>query len=159
AGSGGGGGGLPLAGQIERRLSRYADARKTFEQVVEKWPGPDSLRARLELGLTALDVGDKARAEPLLDRFYQDYNAGRIDKNDAQQMMCVAIAARALEAFQDANKTFQKAARIDPRNEEVQLEWARTFLERYAVGEAEVSLKEALRLDGRDPDAHALMAR
>ena len=155
----GGAAGLTLAGQIERRLSRYAEARKTFEQVAEKWPGPDSLRARLELGLVALEVGDKARAEPLLDRFYQDYNGGRIDKNDAQQMLYVAMAARALESFQDANKTFQKAARIDPKNEEIQLEWARTFLERYAVGEAEVSVKEALRIDAKDPDAHALMAR
>jgi tetratricopeptide (TPR) repeat protein len=155
----GGAAGLTLAGEIERRLSRYADAKKTFEQVAEKWPGPESLRARLELGLVALDVGDKNGAEPVLDRFYQDYNGGRIDKNDAQQMMYVAIAARALESFQDANKTFQKAARLDGRNAEIQLEWARTFLERYAVGEAEVSVKEALRLDAKDPDALALLAR
>src|SRR5262245_49105335 len=157
--SAGGPAGLTLAGQIERQLGRYDAARRTLEAVVQRFPDASSLRARLELGLTALDTGDRDRATELLDHFYQDYNAGRIDKNDPRQLLAVAIAARALEGFQDANRTFQKAARLDPKSVEIQLEWARTFLERYAVGEAEVSVHEALKLDPHDPDAHALMAR
>src|SRR5207245_4737074 len=80
----GGAAGLTLVGQIERQLGRFADAKQTFEEVAKRWPDAGSLRARLELGLTALDVGDKDRATALLDRFYQDYNGGRIDKNDPQ---------------------------------------------------------------------------
>ncbi|HJZ88088.1 MAG TPA: tetratricopeptide repeat protein [Polyangia bacterium] len=155
----GGPAGLTLAGEIERRLARYADARRTLEQVATRWPDAASQRARLFLGLLALDVGEKERATELLDRFYQDYNAGRIDKSSAEQLLYVALAARALEGYQDANRTFQKAAKLDPKNVEIQLEWARTFLERYAVGEAEISVQDALKLDPHDPDAHALLAR
>jgi tetratricopeptide (TPR) repeat protein len=155
----GGAAGLTLVGEIQRRLSRYAEARKTFEEVMTRWPEGPSLRARLDAGLLALEVGDKDRGVALLERFYQDYNAGHIDKASATDLMYVAMAARALEGYQDANRTFQKAAAIDPKNAELQVEWARTFLARYAVGEAEVSVKDALKIDPRDPDAHALYAR
>src|SRR5215831_18064769 len=87
----GGAGGLTMVGQIERRLGRYEAARRTLEAVVQRYPDAPSLRARLELGLLALDTGDRDHATELLDRFYQDYNAGRIDKNDAGELLCVAI--------------------------------------------------------------------
>src|SRR5689334_15140097 len=90
----GGPGGLTLAGRIERRLGRFTEARRTLEEVVQKWPVA-AARARLELGLAALETGDQARAETLLDQFYQDFNAGRVDTSSAQALAEVAMAARA----------------------------------------------------------------
>jgi tetratricopeptide (TPR) repeat protein len=155
----GGAAGTTLAGSYERQLGRYDDARRTLEPVTHKFAGAQSLRARLELGRVALATGHKAEGEALLDGFYQDWNAGRVDQTRVEPLVCVAIAARELGSYQDANRTFQKAFAIDGRNRELLLEWARTFLDRYADGEAESTLHDALAADADDPDVHALLAR
>jgi tetratricopeptide (TPR) repeat protein len=120
---------------------------------------PDAHRAHLVLGRLLVSRGRKTEAEPQLMSLVQAFNADRITDGDAEGLMLVALAARALGSYQDANDAFQSSARADPRRVETQLEWAELFLEKYDAGHAEDCVRDALAVNPKSPRAHALLAR
>jgi tetratricopeptide (TPR) repeat protein len=117
------------------------------------------LRARLQLALQLRGTGRRAEARVLLERFYDDWDRGAIDRKDASALVQVALAAQALGRFQDANDTFRDAVRADPKLVEAHVGWGNLFLEKYAVGEAERCFSDALAIDSGNADANAGMAR
>jgi Tfp pilus assembly protein PilF len=136
---------------------RYADAQRLLEAAP-----PSDLRARLWLGRVYRATGQRDRERAIWNKFYDDYEAGTLDKKRARDLMYVALAARYLGGWQDANDTFRDAVDADPKGKDgarANVEWAALFLEKYDAGHAEQCLDEALHVIADDADAHALMAR
>jgi tetratricopeptide (TPR) repeat protein len=122
----------------------------------------EDLEARYRRGLGLRAHGQKAQADAIWNSFYDDYEQGRIDKKSARQLTYVALAARWLGGWKDANDTFRDAVDADPKGKDgarANIEWAALFLEKYDAGHAEQSLDEALKILPDDPEAHYLMAR
>jgi tetratricopeptide (TPR) repeat protein len=170
-----------LLAELMRLTGRYDDARRELEPVV--WPGGapapaagapgnapagatpgnpaapgDHLRARYVLGLVYRDLGRKADADALFETFFADWNQNRIDEKNAEALLYVAQAARYRAAFQEANDVFREAVGLLPSLLEANLEWGYMGLEKYAVGLAEQSFDEVLKVDPNHPDAHSGMA-
>ncbi len=152
-----------LLAEIWHTTGRYQEAMGALEPLV--WPGGQSappspqLRARIVLGLTYRDLGKKRAADALFETFFADWNAGKIDQNDAESLFYVAQAARFRAAFEDANETFRDALSTDPNLLEANLAWGTMGLEKYAIDLAEQSFDEVLKIDPNHPDAHSGMAR
>jgi tetratricopeptide (TPR) repeat protein len=146
-----------LLGEVYRVTGRYAQARKQLEQHVRKHP--DHLRGRYLLGLVYRDLGDTARAKQTFELFVDEYNAGKIGFEDAQQSLYLGLAGRYLASFQFANDAFRDAVNLDTTLLEANIEWGHLFLEKYAASYAEQSFDEVLKSDPKHPDAHAGMAR
>lgn len=146
-----------LLAEILRLTGRYAEARRELEPVVADQS--DHLRARYVMGLVYRDLGQMERAQALFERFFEDWNSGKIDQNQAEPLMYVAQAARYNAAFEDANHAFREAVSLDPELFEANLEWGYFGLEKYAVALAEQSFDEVLKLDPNHPDAHNGMAQ
>lgn len=145
-----------LLAELHRLTGRYDEARRELEPLVTAQG--DHLRARYVLALTYRDLGQIQRSEALFDMFFDDFNSGKINSDDAETLFYVAEAARYLSAFEDANHTFREAVGLDPNLLEANLEWGYFGLQKYAVGLAEQSFDEVLKIDAHHPDAHNGMA-
>jgi tetratricopeptide (TPR) repeat protein len=149
-----------VAGEALRRSGKLAAARALLEQTVADLPSP--LAARLELGRVYRLMGEPRLASQIWNRFYDDFEAGKIDKKSPRELVFVAEAARYLEGWKDANDTFRDAVEADPKSVEAaraNIEWGRLFLEKYDAGHAEQCLQDALKVLPDDPDLHALIGR
>ena len=146
-----------VVARSEVLTGRYAEAEKLLTDLVSRMP--TGLAARLSLGRLYRMTGRAALAKTVWNRFFDDYEQGRIDKSSAAALTAVAIAARYLGSYQDASDLFRDAVASDGKYAPARREWGETFLEKYAAGEAEQDANEALKLDPEDPAAHLLMAR
>jgi tetratricopeptide (TPR) repeat protein len=146
-----------LRAELWRLRGRLAEARTALESFVAS--RPEHLRGRYFLGMVYRDLGQLQPANKIFESFFDDWNAGKIDRSRADQLLYVAAAARQLSAYQDANDTFRDATDRDPNLLEANLEWGYLFLEKYAAGYAEQSFDEVLKIDPKHPDAHAGMAQ
>ncbi len=145
-----------LVAEFLLATGRYADARKELEDVTRG--DPDHLRARYLLGMAYRSEGEMDKSTATFELFWRDYEAGKIDIDDAQQAMYLALSARYLSAFQDSNEAFREAVTLDPKLLEANVEWGKLFLDKYAPGLAEQSFDDVLKINPRHPDAHAGMA-
>jgi tetratricopeptide (TPR) repeat protein len=146
-------------GEALVRSGRYDEARALLEPIVQK--EPNALAARLWLGRVYRATGD-AREKQIWNQFFDDYETNNLDKKSARDLTYVALAARYLESWKDANDTFRDAVDADPHGKagaRANIEWAALFLEKYDAGHAEESLEQALKVLPHDPDAHTLYAR
>jgi tetratricopeptide (TPR) repeat protein len=141
------------------KTGRYAEAKTLLEGALQK--DPNALASRLWLGRVYRATGDD-REKKLWNAFFDDYETNNLDKKSARDLTYVALAARYLESWKDANDTFRDAVDADPKGRDgarANVEWAALFLEKYDAGHAEESLEEALKVLKDDADAHALYAR
>ncbi len=143
--------------RVEVRTGRIAEAEQRLRAILAR--DPRHVDARIELGRLLRATGRPQLAKPIWNGFFDDYEQGRIDKRSAHELCAVAIAARYLGSYQDANAVFKDAVDADPSYEPAHVEWGDTFLEKYAVGEAEQDALAALKLRPDDPEAHLLLAR
>jgi cellulose synthase operon protein C len=147
-------------GEKLRCAGRYAEAEKLLAPAVQR--DPRALAARMSLGLVYRATGRRDLERAVWNSFYDDFEAGAIDKKKARDLTWVAEAARYLGGWQDANDTFRDAVEADEKGKDgarANLEWAALFLEKYDAGHAEQCLDEALKILPDDADAHALLAR
>src|SRR5690606_13168685 len=93
-----------------------------------------------------------------LVRPIEAYNDDAIAADDVDALLAVARAAKALGSPKDANEAFREASRASPGDPEVELAWARLFLEAHAPEEAARSVAAVLKRAPEHPDAHALLA-
>jgi tetratricopeptide (TPR) repeat protein len=141
------------------KSGRYAEARALLEAETQKHP--DALAARLWLGRVYRATGDDGEKK-IWNAFFDDYETNNLNKKSARDLTYVALAARYLESWKDANETFRDAVDADPKGRDgarANIEWAQLFLEKYDAGHAEECLEEALKILPDDPEAHALYAR
>ena len=149
--------GKVLIAEVDRMTGMNGEARTILEELVRK--EPRNLRARAQLGLVYRATGQKALQDKIWNGFFDDHDAGKIDESKAEPLLYLAIAARYLEDFRGANDTLQDAVGKDPSFIEANLEWGSLLLDKYNAAEAETSFDEVLKIDPRNPDAHAGMAR
>lgn len=140
-----------------RRLTGHdADARKDLEQLDKDHP--TDLAVRTQLAQLRADMGDAVGAKALFDQTIADFNAQKIDLNDAHQLFYLAEAKRFDEQFQDANASYRAALQLDPTLTEAGLRWASLFSQKYESELAAQTLDEVFKVNPNDPDAHAAMA-
>ena len=150
-----------LAARAERHLGLLREARRRLEEATVR--APDHLPLRAELMRVADAVGDRGAVKTLVDRSYEDWEGGKVDKKSAANLVAMATALRLDNNWDDANDTLRAAVKADPRGVEAgveaNLDWGDTFLEKHNAASAETSFREVLKLDPRHPDAHAGMGR
>jgi tetratricopeptide (TPR) repeat protein len=120
----------------------------------------DARRARLVLGELLIRTGKRAAARAPLMTLIEDFNADKVGQADAEGLAMVGRAAHLLRSPRDANDAFNAAERAGAKSLVDSLLWrAELFLEKYDPGHAGEVLREALKLEPKNPDAHVLMAR
>jgi len=146
-----------LQAEAYRAVGRNAEARALLEDVVKR--SPKHLRARAQLGLVYRDIGENRLATKIWNQFFDEHEAGTLDKSRAENLVYLAIAARYLEDFHGANETLQEAVARDSNYVDANIEWGWLFLDKYNAAEAETSFDQALKIDPKHPEAHAGLAR
>ncbi|MFN3652854.1 MAG: tetratricopeptide repeat protein [Armatimonadota bacterium] len=147
---------LTLTGEVLHETGKSAEAIGRFREALKA--DPRHLRARIYLGTALQETGKEAEAEAVLDQFFEDFNAGKIDAEKADQLTYTAMAARRLKAWQDASSTFQQAAEKDPQFLLANLEWGELFLAKYNAAEAVKCFQEVLKINENHPRALTGMA-
>jgi len=148
---------LCLGGEIHRETGKSADAIKMFQAALAA--NPRNLRARVYLGIAQKETGQKEQAEKTLDQFFQEFNAGKIDAKKGDQLTYTGMAARHLEAWQDASSTLQDAVEKDPGFLLANLEWGDLFLVKYRADEAAKCFQAVLKVNKNLPRALVGMAK
>jgi tetratricopeptide (TPR) repeat protein len=146
-----------VAARAELALGLYAEARQRLAAAVDA--SPDNLPLRAALMRLHEATGDRAGLAPLVDRTYDDWKNGRVDKTKPGDLIAVATAVRLDNNWKDASDALRDAVRADPRAGEANLEWGRIFLEKHASAEAEACFLDVLKLDPDQPDARVGLAR
>ncbi len=120
----------------------------------------DARRARLVLGELLLRTGKRAAARAPLMTIIEDYNADKIPATDAEGLSMVGRAAHLLRSPRDANDAFNAAERAGAKSRVEALLWrAELFLDKYDPGHAGEVLREALKIEPKNPYVHVAMAR
>jgi tetratricopeptide (TPR) repeat protein len=120
----------------------------------------EARRARLVLGELLIRTGKRAAARAPLMTLIEDYNADKITQTDAEGLSMVGRAAHLLRSPRDANDAFNAAERAGAKTRVETLLWrAELFLDKYDPGHAGEVVREALKLEKKNPEAHVAMAR
>ena len=146
-----------LAARAERELGLYTEARRRLE--LQAISAPDELPLRAELVKTVDSLGDRGAVKDLVNRSYDEWERGRVDRKNAADLVAMGIIVRRDNNWEDANAAFRGAVRADAKRLEANLEWGELFLEKYAVDNALACFRDVLALDPQNPDAHVGMAR
>jgi tetratricopeptide (TPR) repeat protein len=157
AGPEGANAGTIVAARAEEALGLYAEARQRLTAAARA--APDSLPVRDALMRLYDATGERTALGPLIDRTYEDWKLGRIDKTHAADLIAVATAVRLDNNWKDASDTLRDATRAEPRSIDANLDWGWIFLEKHSAANAELSFREVLKLDDANPDAHVGLAR
>lgn len=150
-----------LGARAELALGLYREARARLESAAET--APDNLPVRDGLMRLYETVGDRSALAPLIDRTYEDWKRGRVNRNRAADLIAVATAVRLDDNWKDASDILRDAVRADPKSVDASvaanLDWGWIFLEKHSAADAEKSFREVLKLDESNPDAHVGLAR
>ena len=126
-------------------------------QLVQSRSKPEGFwGATRSLGLLYLETGRKTEAQALFQALIQAYQQGSARTSDA--VLAVAIAAKKLERFHEANDLFAEATRIDSLNKDAFVAWGYLFIEKYNRSEALSLFEDALKIDPAYPPALAGLA-
>jgi predicted Zn-dependent protease len=152
-----------LCAESQIRQGQVREAIRGLEAVVSR--DPKALMSRVTLGEAYRLVGERDKERAIWNGLFDDHDADRLDMNDCRTVRLVGLAARYLGSYQDAYEQLKNAAELakeQKRTDEfvlASLSLSELRIEKYEVGYAEVSVKEALRRDPQNPDAKALLAR
>jgi tetratricopeptide (TPR) repeat protein len=145
---------LQAAGELHLLRGEYEQAEPLLSQARSR--GDASLTAALSLGLLYLERGRKREAQAVFQELIRAYQQGRARRAD--EVMAVALAAKHLERFHDANDLLSEATRLNPSYKDAFVAWGRLFLEKYNRSEAVSIFEEALKIDPAYPPALAGLA-
>jgi predicted Zn-dependent protease len=146
-----------LAARAERELGLYAEARKRLE--LQTISAPEDLAVRAELVKAADSMGDRGAVKDLVNRSYDDWERGRVDRKNPADLVAMATIVRRDNNWEDANSAFRSAVRADPRRLEANLEWGELFLEKHSAEQALACFRDVLARDPGNPDAQVGIAR
>ena len=154
-----------VGARAEIALGLYDDARHRLENAAEA--APDSLSVRDALMRFYELTGNRGALAPLIDRTYEDWKRGRVNRRLANDLIAVATASRLDDNWMDANGTLRDAVHAPQptgalgvaANIAANLDWGWIFLEKHSAANAEQSFRDVLKVDERNPDAHVALAR
>ncbi len=142
---------------VRQITGRGAEARKDLEAL---WKDrPDDRAVRTELALARYAQGDLAGAKTLFDLTIAESDAHKLDLDDPDTLVHLAMAARYSSQFQLSNDAFREAMSLRPQLTDAGVEWADLFSQKYAAQLAEETLEEVFKVNPNHPDAHAAMAQ
>ncbi len=142
--------------EVRRNTGRLADARNDLEQLWKERPTDRAVRTAL--GKLRAAQGDVLGAKALFDQTIKESDNQKLDLDDPEQLVQLAIAARQTSQFQLANDAFREAVKLRPQLTDAGVEWADLFLQKYAAAQAEQTLEEVFKINPHHPNAHAAMA-
>ncbi|MBM3262197.1 MAG: tetratricopeptide repeat protein [candidate division Zixibacteria bacterium] len=142
------------AGEILLLKGKYAAAEARF--IEAKSRSGVLLTATLQLGLTYHEIGRRSEARGLFQELIRAYQQGKAV--NAGDLMAVALAARYLERYHDANRLFGEATQADPGLKDAFVAWGRMFVEKYNRAEAISNFEDVLAIDAFYPPALAGLA-
>jgi cellulose synthase operon protein C len=145
-----------LVAQVRRVVGKYADAQRDLEALVKE--RPEDRAARWMLAMVRREVGDVKGAEALSQLTIDDFDARKIDFDNADEVYYLAETARYMAQYQLANDSYREATKLRPQFTEAGVAWAALFLEKYASELAEQTLEEVFKVNPNHADGHAMMA-
>ena len=152
-----------LIGESLLRQGQMKEAMASLEAHVQK--DPMALASRMTLGEAYKLTGQRDKERAIWNGFFNDHDAEKLDMKDCRTVRLLGQAAYYLGSYQDSYEQLGSAielAKDQKRIDELvfsSLDLSELRIEKYEVGYAEVSVKEALRRDPQNPDAKALFAR
>jgi tetratricopeptide (TPR) repeat protein len=108
-----------VAARAEQRLGLLVEARRRLEEASVR--APQDLPLRAELMRVADAVGDRGAVKTLVDRSYEDWRSGKVNKSSPADLVAMAVALRFDNNWDDANATLRAAVKADPRASEANL--------------------------------------
>jgi cellulose synthase operon protein C len=145
-----------LVDDIRQQTGRGADARKDLEQLYKD--KPDDRSVRTALAEIRFNQGAVVDAKALFDLTIKEFDAQKLNLDDAMQLYQLAIAAHYTSQFELANDSYRAALKVNPRLVEIGVRWADLFSRKYASELAAQTLEEVFKVNPNHPDAHAAMA-
>lgn len=148
---------------IEQRLIARAFAlRGHYEEALiilrAAYANEGDRHALVDQAAILFELGRDDEARVPLEAVIRDYNRRAIAPDDADSIFAVAKAARLLGSARDANRALHEAARLKPRDDEIELAWSELFLEAHAHEEAKRGIGGILRRSPEHAEARALLA-
>jgi tetratricopeptide (TPR) repeat protein len=128
-----------LRARADIHRGRYGDAEAALRPLAQAAPAGE---AALELGLLQQRLGRRQDAANTLEGVLTGGNP-----ETAADYLRLALAARAIGAFQDANSYFREATALSPDDVATNTAWGELFLEKYNKTDAVQSFQSALRVD------------
>jgi tetratricopeptide (TPR) repeat protein len=155
-----------LGARAERALGLLLEARRRLERA--GLDAADDLRLRAELALLLDAVGDRGAVKDLVNRSYDDWEGGRVDRRDPLELLAMSSLSRLDNNWEDANSALRTALRLASAAPgasrarlviEVNLAWGELFLGKHAADNALKCFRDVLALDPKHPDANVGLAR
>jgi Tfp pilus assembly protein PilF len=149
---------LSLRGEILAAQGKVTEALSLLDPEKDA-PGPGGRRVRLELAELLVRSGRRADAEPLFQKFADEYGSDDISATDAEGLAMLGRAMFLWRAPKDANRAFNESERAGRGRVETLLWRADLFIDKYDPGHAEEVLLEALKIAPHRADAMVMLAR
>ena len=115
------------------------------------------VRTMVQYGLVLRLRGDRDAADEQFNAALARYDNGLVF--DSADVAMVAVAARQLDEFHDANALFSEAVRLDSNNMEALVLWGDLFQEKFNDQDAQRNYNEALEINRRYAPALVGLAR
>lgn len=135
---------------------RSQQAQTMLAGVVDGQLNPP-VRTLVQYGLVLALRGDRDAADMQFNAALARYDSGLVF--DSVDVAMVAVAARQLDEFHDANALFSEAVRLDGNNLEAVVLWGDLFQEKFNDQDAQASYNEALEINRRYAPALVGLAR
>ena len=148
--------------EVLAATGRYTDAVTEFERAIAdltkaRAPQSDILQGQLRLAEVLDSIGQEEKAASIYNALVKHYVDN--DPQTAAELTPIARALVHLERFQDANDMYREAIEADSRYLDAQLGAAELFTEKYAYGDAQQFLEEALQINQLSARAQLDVAR
>lgn len=145
-----------LLAELLRQTGRYVQSRDLLKPQLHA--APTHHATRHGLGLSYEDLGQHTEANRLWNLFFDDFDAHRLDLDDAKTRYYIAEAARHLTSYKDSHENYEEAVEIDKSFHRANIDWGILFSRKYDPGNAERCFTDVLTINPNHADALAGMA-
>lgn len=125
---------------------RSQQAMTMLAEVVDGQRNPP-VRTLVQYGLVLALRGERDLADEQFNAALARYDSGMVF--ESADVAMVAVAARQLDEFHDANALFSEAVRLDDSNAEALVLWGDLFQEKFNDEDAQANYNEALEINRR----------
>ncbi|MEX0737730.1 MAG: tetratricopeptide repeat protein [Pseudohongiella sp.] len=142
--------------ELYMKTGRSQQAMLMLAEVIDGQLNPP-VRTLVQYGLVLALRGDRSAADTQFNAALERYDGGLVF--ESADVAMVAVAARELNEFHDANALFSEAIRLDGNNLEALVLWGDLFQEKFNDGDAQTNYNEALEINRRYAPALVGLAR